>query len=317
MAVAALASAPRLVQAASGQRTLAYVGTYSSPVDGGGNGKGIYLFEMNPATGELTLIELAAEAHNAGWLSFDPSGRFLYAANEVTDFEGKSGAVSAYAVDRKTGKLHLLNMVSSQGAGPAHLSVDAVGQVCVCCKLCRRHGSRAAHTADGSAGRTHLRSPGHWLGWTQDSIERASGQLCVQRARQAACPHDPCRPEQSLRRANRPGAGPDLCFRLSMLARASCRRLPVLPFPCPRGRAAPLYLSSQWALVLLAAGRSIHGDVFSFRSGDWISESSADHFDAASRIQGDQFHCGDSALAGRPISLCIQSASRHSRHLLR
>ena len=54
MAVAALASAPRLVQAASGQRTLAYVGTYSTPVDGGGNGKGIYLFEMNPATGELT-----------------------------------------------------------------------------------------------------------------------------------------------------------------------------------------------------------------------------------------------------------------------
>ena len=88
MATAALASAPRLVQAASGQRTLAYVGTYSTPVDGGGNGKGIYLFEMNPTTGELTLIELAAEARNAGWLSFDPSGRFLYAANEVTDYRG-------------------------------------------------------------------------------------------------------------------------------------------------------------------------------------------------------------------------------------
>jgi 6-phosphogluconolactonase len=128
MAAAALASAPRLVQAASGQRTLAYVGTYSTPVDGGGNGKGIYLFEMNPATGELSLIELAAEAHNAGWLSLDPSGRFLYAANEVADFEGKSGAVSAYTVDRKTGKLHLLNIVSSQGAGPAHLSVDASGK---------------------------------------------------------------------------------------------------------------------------------------------------------------------------------------------
>ena len=31
-------------------------------------------------------------------------GRYLYAANEVTDFEGKSGAVSAYAVDRNNGE---------------------------------------------------------------------------------------------------------------------------------------------------------------------------------------------------------------------
>jgi 6-phosphogluconolactonase len=128
MAFTVLASAPRLVQAASGQRTLAYVGTYSTPVDGGGNGKGIYLFEMDPTSGELSLIELAAEARNAAWLSLDPSGRYLYAANEVTDFEGKSGAVSAYAVDRKNGKLQLLNMVSSQGAGPAHLSVDGSGK---------------------------------------------------------------------------------------------------------------------------------------------------------------------------------------------
>ena len=127
-AFAVLASAPRLVQAASGQRTLAYVGTYSSPVDGGGNGKGIYLFEMNPTSGELSPIELAAAAHNASWLSFDPTGRYLYAANEVTDFEGKSGAVSAYAVDRKNGKLQLLNIVSSEGAGPAHLSVDGSGK---------------------------------------------------------------------------------------------------------------------------------------------------------------------------------------------
>jgi 6-phosphogluconolactonase len=128
MAVAALASAPTLVRAAGGQRIWAYVGTNTTPADAGGNGKGIYLFEMNPTTGELTPIELAAEAPNVGWLSFDRSGRFLYAANEVTDPKGKSGAVSTYAVDRKTGKLQLLNMVSSQGAGPAHLSLDASGK---------------------------------------------------------------------------------------------------------------------------------------------------------------------------------------------
>jgi len=122
-----LSAIPRPLRAL-GQKTLAYVGTYSSPVDGGGNGKGIYLFEMNPASGELTLVELAAASPNASWLSLDPSGRCLYAANEVANFAGGTGSVSAYAVDRQSGTLKLLNVVSSEGAGPAHLSVDLSGK---------------------------------------------------------------------------------------------------------------------------------------------------------------------------------------------
>ncbi len=112
----------------TGHKTFAYVGTYSSPVDGGGNGKGIYLYSMDPATGELTLVDLAAESRNAAWLAFDPSGKYLFAANEVTNFEGKSGAVTAYGVDRSNGSLQQLNVVSSEGAGPAHLSVDKSGK---------------------------------------------------------------------------------------------------------------------------------------------------------------------------------------------
>ena len=122
-----LSSMPKPLRAV-GQKVLAYVGTYSSPVDGGGNGKGIYLFDMNPATGELTLVNLAAAAANASWLSFDPSGRFLYAGNEAATLGGTSGSVSAYAVDRHNGSLQLLNVVSSEGAGPAHLSVDLSGK---------------------------------------------------------------------------------------------------------------------------------------------------------------------------------------------
>jgi 6-phosphogluconolactonase len=120
---------PLHAAAGAGQRILAYVGTYSTALDGGGNnGKGINLFEMNPGTGGLRLIKLAAEARNASWLSLDPSGRYLYAANEIADFGGKSGAVTAYEVDRANGNLRQLNVVSSEGAGPAHLSVDATGK---------------------------------------------------------------------------------------------------------------------------------------------------------------------------------------------
>ncbi|HUD14478.1 MAG TPA: lactonase family protein [Terracidiphilus sp.] len=118
-----------LGQGRSNRKRLAYAGTYNSPVDGGaGNGKGIYLFEMDSMSGELTVIKLAAEARNPSWLSLDPSGRYLYSVNEISDFEGRGGSVSAYAVDSATGDLRLLNRVSSEGAAPAHLSVDASGR---------------------------------------------------------------------------------------------------------------------------------------------------------------------------------------------
>ncbi len=111
------------------RKRFAYVGTYDSSVDSGkGNGKGIYLFEMDQASGELRLVKMVAEARNASWLAFHPSGRFLYSVNEITDYEGGGGAVSAYAVDAGSGELQLLNRVRSEGAGPAHLSVDATGK---------------------------------------------------------------------------------------------------------------------------------------------------------------------------------------------
>jgi 6-phosphogluconolactonase (cycloisomerase 2 family) len=114
------------------QPILAYVGTYSSPQgpEGSkGNGQGIYLFQMNPATGALSKCGLYADDSNPSWLAFDPSRTHLYAANETATFQGtNSGSVSAYSIDRSNGHLAPLNIVSSQGAGPAHLSVHPAGK---------------------------------------------------------------------------------------------------------------------------------------------------------------------------------------------
>jgi len=110
---------------------LAYVGTYSSPQgpEGSkGNGQGIYLFRMDPSTGALSPCGLFADDSNPSWLAFDPPKKHLYAANETSSFQGtNSGSVSAFAIDRSQGQLALLNTVSSQGAGPAHLSVHPSG----------------------------------------------------------------------------------------------------------------------------------------------------------------------------------------------
>ena len=111
---------------------LAYVGTYSSPQGPEGSkgyGHGIYLFQMNPATGALSQSALFADDSNPSWLAFDPSRTHLYAANETGNFEGaNSGSVSAFSIDRTNGHLTRLNTVSSQGAGPAHLSVHPSGK---------------------------------------------------------------------------------------------------------------------------------------------------------------------------------------------
>jgi 6-phosphogluconolactonase len=101
----------------------AYVGTYTP------NGKGIYLFSLNPATGVLTLIRIFESTVSPSWIAFDANKTHLYVANEISSFNGMpTGSVSAYAVDRTSGNLSLLNTVTSGGAGPAHLSVDPKGE---------------------------------------------------------------------------------------------------------------------------------------------------------------------------------------------
>jgi 6-phosphogluconolactonase (cycloisomerase 2 family) len=107
---------------------LAYAGTYTSAVDGGANGEGIYLFESDPHTGELSNRKLVANTPNPSWIVIHPSRKYLYAINEVTNFEGGNGSVSAFAIDPSNGNLTLLNTVSSAGAGPAHMSLDAQGK---------------------------------------------------------------------------------------------------------------------------------------------------------------------------------------------
>ncbi len=109
-------------------KLLAYAGTYTSAVDGGANGEGIYLFEMDTHTGELSNRKLVAKTPNPSWIVIHPSKKYLYAINEVTNYQGGSGSVSAYSIDASSGDLTLLNTVSSEGAGPAHMSLDAEGK---------------------------------------------------------------------------------------------------------------------------------------------------------------------------------------------
>jgi 6-phosphogluconolactonase len=120
-----LASFPLNGQNSAAQHSYrVYVGTYTDK-----GSKGIYAFQFDAATGKATNVSLAAESSNPSFLALDPNRPYLYAVNEVSDFKGqKSGAVSAFAVDKKTGELKFLNQVASRGAGPCHLELDKSGK---------------------------------------------------------------------------------------------------------------------------------------------------------------------------------------------
>jgi 6-phosphogluconolactonase len=71
---------------------------------------------------------LAAETTAPSFLAIAPGEKFLYAANSVSTFGGQNGgAVSAFAIDKTSGRLKLLNQEPSGGSDPCHLAVDATG----------------------------------------------------------------------------------------------------------------------------------------------------------------------------------------------
>src|SRR6266705_2923916 len=118
--LALLSRAPAAKRAAAKGQYLAYVGTYTTKT----SSKGIYVFGFDTATGQPSAIEVAAATPNPSWVAVHPSGKFLYAANEA----GKASTVSAFAIDKNSGKLELLNQLPSLGEDPCYLSFDKTGK---------------------------------------------------------------------------------------------------------------------------------------------------------------------------------------------
>jgi len=107
-------------------RYLFYVGTNTEE---GSKSKGIYAYRYDAKTAQITPLGLAAETTNPSWMTLHPNGRFLYAVNSVGNYKGpNSGGVSAFTVDRATGKLTFLNELPTRGADPCYVTVDNTGK---------------------------------------------------------------------------------------------------------------------------------------------------------------------------------------------
>ncbi len=119
LAAHGLAQAP----ATSSGSMLVYIGTYT-----GAQSKGIYVSRLDTETGKLSPPELVAETHSPSFLAIHPNEKYLYAVNESPIYNDGTGAVSAFEIDRGTGKLRALGQQPTEGSGPAHLSVDKAGK---------------------------------------------------------------------------------------------------------------------------------------------------------------------------------------------
>jgi 6-phosphogluconolactonase len=114
---------------------LVFVGTYTEPIRFGsgrileGKGKGIYSYRLDVTSGAMAQCGLAAGVKNPSYLAFAPSHQFLYAVNELKEFEGAaSGAISAFLMDAESGQLRFLNSKPTHGTDPCHLTVHPSGK---------------------------------------------------------------------------------------------------------------------------------------------------------------------------------------------
>ena len=66
---------------------------------GSNTADGILAYDWNPATGELAPAGVAAKLDRVDWLTYSEDRKFLFAASEVDNFNGKpTGGVVSFSV---------------------------------------------------------------------------------------------------------------------------------------------------------------------------------------------------------------------------
>ena len=244
LALSAILPPGRLSGAAKTSREyIVYFGTYT-----GKGSQGIYACRFRPSTGKLTPIELAAETVNPSFLAADPAQRYLFAANEIGDYQhSRSGSVSSFAIDRHSGKLQPLNTVSSRGADPCHLAVDKNG----------RHVLVANYTG-GSVAVLPVKADG-MLGEASDFKQHLGSSVNPERQ------HEPHAHNVVLTPDNRFAVVSDLGLDKLLVYRFDMGLGKLTPNDPPFGRVKPgsgprhfaLHPNGRWAYVINEMGNTI------------------------------------------------------------
>jgi 6-phosphogluconolactonase len=94
----------------------AYVGSRTTR-ERKARGEGISVYRVDAASGALSLVQVLGDLVNPSYLALSKNGSFLYTVH------GDQSEVSAFRVDRDSGRLALLNQQSTEGRNPVHLAL--------------------------------------------------------------------------------------------------------------------------------------------------------------------------------------------------
>ncbi len=84
--------------------------------------KGIYVADFDAKTGKLGTPSIVSDTAAPSYIAIHPDGRYLYAANEVTN-----GTVTGFSIDSASGKLTEVNSASVKSSGPCYIAIDKPG----------------------------------------------------------------------------------------------------------------------------------------------------------------------------------------------
>lgn len=99
----------------------AYVGSRTTR-ERNARGDGISVYRVDTATGALQMTQLVGDLVNPSFLALNRDGDRLYTVH------GDLSDISAFAVDKASGKLEFINRQSTQGKNPVHLAIDPSGR---------------------------------------------------------------------------------------------------------------------------------------------------------------------------------------------
>lgn len=171
-----------------------FVGTYTEHE--GSQSKGIYVYRMDPSTGQLSFEREVKGVRNPSYLEFHPEKKFLYAINEVQSFAGEeAGGVSAFVIDPTSGEVTLLNASSSRGRDPCYISIEQTGRFAL-----------VANYSSGNVSMLPIRPDGQ-LGPATDVVQHSGSSVDPERQRE---PYAHCiRPDPTNRFAIAADLGAD------------------------------------------------------------------------------------------------------------
>jgi 6-phosphogluconolactonase len=128
-----------------GSAMFAYVGSRTTR-ERNARGEGISVFKVDQRNGDLALVEVVRDLVNPSFLTLDRSGNFLYAVH------GDLSDISAFKVDKASGKLQFINRQSTGGKNPVHLAIDPSGRYIVVSNHLSSSLAVLPIAADGSLG---------------------------------------------------------------------------------------------------------------------------------------------------------------------